>query len=121
MGPPPGLAPAGPPSAAGSPVSEHDAPTVALDHSSLESLTNAPAVDAAPAQAPAAAEPPAAAQGSPEADEEDEFYSGKTQAMELKPALRNADGTYSCAYCNNVLPPDVKATCPHCHNIVIGL
>ena len=77
----------------------------------------APEVDAAPT----AADPPAAAQGTPGEEEEDEFYSGKTQAMELKPAVRNADGTYSCAYCNNILPPDVKATCPSCQNIVIGL
>jgi uncharacterized paraquat-inducible protein A len=71
---------------------------------------------APPAAAPPAAAPPAAVE-----EDEGEFYEGKTQAMELKPAIRNADGTHSCAYCNNVLPPDTKATCASCGNIVIGL
>jgi len=97
---------------------EEAAATVALDAATLAGLKQE-----ASGSFPRA--PLAVGQQAPEAPtaqpEEEEFYEGKTQAMELKPATRNADGTYSCAYCSGVLPPDVKATCPHCGQIVIGL
>lgn len=94
MAPPPGA----PPTPA---APAQDAATVALAQDKLAAM--------------------ASGMGGGDTGEEEDFYDGKTQAMELKPAIKNADGTYTCAYCSTPLPPDVKATCPKCNNIVIGL
>jgi hypothetical protein len=90
------------------PSAQNEVPTVALDSQALAGMKAM------------SAQPGAPQAGAPKAGEDD-FYSGKTQAMELRPVIRNPNGTFTCAYCNNMIPPGAKATCPSCGNFLIGM
>jgi hypothetical protein len=113
QGPPPGQAPWGqPPAGYGQGGGAHggndaagESPTVAMDSAAMQRMAEA-------TRQPAPQETPA---------DEEEIYGGKTQALEIKPVVRQPDGSYACGYCSNRLPPDAKATCPFCGAFLIGM
>jgi hypothetical protein len=120
------------PTAAPVPQEGTDAPTMALGAEEMQKLgIQLPGQPNAPVS-PVAHNAPIVATAQPSLQQTGEktpavqtdanpdmFFEDKTQAMEIKTAVNNNDGTWTCGYCNVLLPEDNSATCHACGGVVI--